>query len=49
MHTDYGLVVDTIHFGTKTIRILQGTSYWVAGSGDLDGKRREETWIVDSI
>lgn len=49
MHTDYGLVVDTIHFGTKSIRCLQGTSYWVAGSGKLDGKQREETWIVEGL
>lgn len=49
MHLDYELVVDTIHFGEKTIRCLQGASYWVTGSGTLDGRKRTETWVVEEL
>jgi hypothetical protein len=37
LHLDTDLVFDTLFFGRKTMTWLQGASFWVNGSGTLDG------------
>jgi hypothetical protein len=37
LHVDTDLVLDTLFFGRKTMTWLQGASFWVNGSGTLEG------------
>ena len=37
MHIDTEIDFDTTHFGRKTVTWLQAPSFWVSGSGSLDG------------
>ncbi|MEM9280811.1 MAG: transglutaminase domain-containing protein [Verrucomicrobiota bacterium] len=47
LHFDHGIGVDTIHFGKQTVDWMQGMSYWVTGSGSLDGSTMEKSWVID--
>jgi transglutaminase-like putative cysteine protease len=47
-HLDTGLVFDTRRFGRKTYTLLQRPSYWVAGSGSMQGVVTREDWTVRS-
>ena len=46
MHVDTDLVLDTVHFGPRTVTYLQKTAYWVTGGGDFDGAVVGEHWQV---
>lgn len=46
-HYDYGsLRLDTVHWGRKDVRLLQGVRWWVAGSGKTEGHSTETQWTV---
>ena len=47
-HLDTGLVFDTRRFGRKTYTLLQRPSYWVTGSGSMQGAVTREDWTVRS-
>lgn len=46
MHVDPDLLVNTVHFGQKSVTWLQGVSYWVAGGGTADGGVSKTDWQV---
>jgi transglutaminase superfamily protein len=47
MHYDYGsLRLDSVHWGQKQVRILQGVRWWVSGSGKTEGSSTQTQWIV---
>jgi transglutaminase-like putative cysteine protease len=46
MHVDPDLLVNTVHFGQKTVPWLQGVSYWVAGAGSTEGGVTKTDWQV---
>lgn len=45
-HLDNDLVVDTIHFGRQNVEFLQGATFWVTGTGNLDGLKQTDHWVV---
>jgi transglutaminase-like putative cysteine protease len=45
-HIDTDVEFDSIHFGKKTMRLLQSPSYWATGSGSFDGVTIQEDWKV---
>jgi transglutaminase-like putative cysteine protease len=47
-HLDTDLAFDTQRFGRKTCTLLQRPSYWVAGSGSMQGVVTREDWTVRS-
>jgi transglutaminase-like putative cysteine protease len=48
LHLDTDLVFDTRYFGRKTYTLLQRPSYWVKGSGSMQGAVASEGWTVRS-
>ncbi len=46
MHLDADVSFDTLHFGTKTIALMQKASYWATGVGNFDGVVTQEDWKV---
>lgn len=46
MHVDRYLVVDSIHFGHKTLQGLQGMKGYVHGHGKLHGDTWTDYWLV---
>lgn len=49
MHVDTDLLVNTIHFGQKSVTWLQGVSFWVAGSGTTDNPMTRMDWQVKKM
>jgi len=49
MHIDPDLTVDTYWFGKKNIELLQGVSFWVAGTGNAGKGMIQETWVVKKL
>jgi transglutaminase-like putative cysteine protease len=49
MHIDPDLMVDTKHFGQKTITWAQGPVFWVSGAGKLDKGNTVEDWKVRKL
>ena len=47
-HLDTDLVFETRRFGRKTYTLLQRPSYWVSGSGSMQGVVTQEAWTVKS-
>lgn len=45
-HFDNDLTLDTLHFGSRTMNLMQKASYWVKGSGSLENTVIREKWIV---
>jgi hypothetical protein len=46
---DFDLVVNTVHFGRKTVRHLQGVAHWVTGAGPWEGLDTREDWRVRTL
>lgn len=47
LHYDFSaLRVDSVHWGRKHVRILQGVVWWVAGSGKTKGSSLTTQWTV---
>lgn len=46
LHTDQSLVVDSVHFGKKSLDTLQFPTYWAFGSGNFDGLTTHKDWQV---
>ena len=49
MHLDRYLVVDSIHFGHKTLTGLQGMKAYVHGHGKLKGDVWTDYWVVSPV
>lgn len=49
LHIDSDLLVDTHHFGKKTLPWLQGIAFWVAGGGTFDKPVTTEKWEVRKL
>ena len=45
-HVDANLVVDSVHFGVVDLQNLQQPSWWVRGTGKIDGFTQAEGWKV---
>ena len=48
LHLDTDIVFDTRYFGRKTYTLLQRPSYWVRGSGSMQGAIAREGRTVRS-
>jgi transglutaminase-like putative cysteine protease len=48
-HLDPDMQVDSVHFGVKPIRSLQGFSYFVTGTGKLDDESMTTEWQVKVV
>ena len=46
LHIDPDLRVDTIHFGQKTVTLLQEPVFWVSGEGSMTGATARSDWRV---
>jgi transglutaminase-like putative cysteine protease len=49
MHFDSDLAVDTLHFGVRTINLLQGVCYWARGAGTFKDAVQRENWEVEVL
>jgi hypothetical protein len=49
LHVDPDLTVDTVHFGIKSVSLLQKPAYWAAGGGTFDGAVVREGWRVEAM
>jgi transglutaminase-like putative cysteine protease len=49
LHLDDDLVLDTEHFGKRTVLWLQKITFWVAGRGALTGLTEKEDWRVRQL
>jgi transglutaminase-like putative cysteine protease len=45
-HRDGDFLIDTIYFGKQSVQYLQGTAFWVKGTGTVDGYSIETQWDV---
>ena len=45
-HLDGDLLINTIHFGKQPVQYLQGTAFWVKGTGSVEGYKIETQWEV---
>lgn len=48
-HFDNDLTLDTVHFGSRTMGLMQKSSYWVKGTGSLQNAVIREKWIVKQL
>jgi hypothetical protein len=49
LHLDNDLMVDTVHFGVRTLRLMQSAAYWATGTGTVSGAESKENWEVEVL
>lgn len=49
LHFDSDLAVDTLHFGVRTLNLLQRATYWASGTGTLKDAVMRENWQVEVL
>jgi transglutaminase-like putative cysteine protease len=47
LHVDPDMTVDSVHFGKKPLRLLQGFHYFVTGKGTLEQTAFKQNWTVE--
>ncbi len=49
MHVDDHVMLDTIHFGRKSMAFLQGIAYWVVAAERVDSLEMQQSWQVRKL
>jgi transglutaminase-like putative cysteine protease len=49
LHVDTDLVLDTVHFGSRSMTYLQNSAYWATGSGSFEGAIVTKDWRVTPV